>query len=210
MKELSIEEKAKRYDEAIELAKDSFNYPDYPGFIRADVVFPEIKKSEDERIRKELIDFVNSRLAGFPQCKKFIAWIEKQKESNTNTHLPSFDKAQGTPIINQCEQNPADKVEPKFRIGDVIEVKPMKCHSKIFTGKPNKIVDITEKGYILDDGKAYSIELQDGWELIRQKPAWSKEDEEMLSRCISATFDHGYLKECDWLKSLKERIINRN
>ena len=27
----------------------------------------------------------------------------------------------------------------------------------------------------------------------------------MLRRCISATFDHGYLKECDWLKSFKER-----
>ena len=40
---------------------------------------------------------------------------------------------------------------------------------------------------------------------IEQNPAWSEEDEEMLRRCISATFDHGYLKECDWLKSLKER-----
>jgi len=33
---------------------------------------------EDEEIRKELIDFVKSRLAGFPQCEKFIAWLEKQ------------------------------------------------------------------------------------------------------------------------------------
>ena len=37
------------------IAKDSFNYPDYPGFIRADVVFPELKESEHEKIRKELI-----------------------------------------------------------------------------------------------------------------------------------------------------------
>jgi len=39
--------------------------------------FPELK-DEDERIRKELIDFVKSRLAGFPQCEKFIYWLKKQ------------------------------------------------------------------------------------------------------------------------------------
>ena len=39
----------------------------------------------------------------------------------------------------------------------------------------------------------------------KQNSIWSKEDEEMLRRCISATFDHGYLKECDWLKSFFER-----
>ena len=35
------------------------------------------------------------------------------------------------------------------------------------------------------------------------QPVWSKEDDETLCRCISATFDHGYLKECDWLKSFR-------
>ena len=45
------------------------------------------------------------------------------------------------------------------------------------------------------------------WAHIEEhNPAWSEEDEEMLRRCISATFDHGYLRECDWLKSLKDRV----
>ena len=43
-------------------------------------------------------------------------------------------------------------------------------------------------------------------DICEQKPAWSEDDEEMLRRCISATFDHGYLKECDWLKSIKDRV----
>ena len=38
---------------------------------------------------------------------------------------------------------------------------------------------------------------------VQPKQEWSEEDEEMLCRCISATFDHGYLKECNWLKSLR-------
>ena len=54
MKELSIEEKAKRSNVA-------------------DEIF--LKESEDERIRKELIGFVKSR-GGFKQ--EYIAWLEKQ------------------------------------------------------------------------------------------------------------------------------------
>lgn len=83
MKELSIEQKAKRYDEAIKLAKDSYNYPSYPGFIRADVVFPELKESEDEQHRKWILEYLYD---GFrksdeqfkDQFKCAIAWLEKQ------------------------------------------------------------------------------------------------------------------------------------
>ena len=91
MKELSIEQKAKRYDEAIKLAKDSFNYPDYPGFIRADVVFPEIKESEDERIRKELIDYHRSMAAQADDYvhEVWIAWLEKQNDNTLNTNIKS-------------------------------------------------------------------------------------------------------------------------
>ena len=57
---------------------------------------------------------------------------------------------------------------------------------------------------------AWIVKTPDGYNvaskaIFKQNPTWSKEDEEMLRRCISATFDHGYLKECDWLKSFKER-----
>lgn len=87
MKELSIEEKAKRYDEAIELAKDSFNYPDYPGFIRADVVFPELKESEDEKIRKSLIDMLKND----EKCYlKEIAWLEKQGKKEWSKEMGSL------------------------------------------------------------------------------------------------------------------------
>lgn len=43
---------------------------------------PELIEDEDEKIRKELIDFIKSRLAGFPQCEKYIAWLEKQGKLN--------------------------------------------------------------------------------------------------------------------------------
>lgn len=83
MKELSIEEKAKAYDEALEMAKKLIENEEtnVPVFYVNNIkdIFPELKESEGERIRKELIDFVKSRLAGFPDCKRFTDWLEKQK-----------------------------------------------------------------------------------------------------------------------------------
>lgn len=128
MKELlSIEEKAKRYDEAIKIAKDSFNYPDYPGFIRADVAFPELKVSEDERIRKALIQYIKDKVSVISGWRKeeLIAWLEKQrsKEENLKEHniCDTCEESNGcvTPccaklLEKQGEQRPADNVESKF------------------------------------------------------------------------------------------------
>ena len=56
-------------------------------------IFPELKESEDERIRKALIKFVKSRLAGFPECDKYIAWLEKQGEhANFRNKIQVGDK----------------------------------------------------------------------------------------------------------------------
>lgn len=92
MKELSIEKKAKRYDKAIERAEGLINFCSDSELKTLEYVFPELKESEDEKIRKELIEFVKSR-GGFKQ--EYIAWLEKQGNS-------------------------ADIVEPKFHEGEWI------------------------------------------------------------------------------------------
>ena len=99
MKELSIEEKAKRYDEAIEIAKNVHRFSsDLSEFKRMEQIFPELKESEDERIRKEIINYIKhieAQTIPEKQYDSWIAWLEKQ-----------------------CEQKPADKVEPKFNLYD--------------------------------------------------------------------------------------------
>lgn len=65
-------------EEAIQRIKD-WNLEDDDMEVLA-VVIPELKESEDERIRKELIEFVKSR-GGFKQ--EYIAWLEKQGEQKT-------------------------------------------------------------------------------------------------------------------------------
>lgn len=84
MKELSIEEKAKRYDELKVTAQGLEQDGCFDKLTLFDL-FPELKESEDERIRKELITFFQR----FPyerigndctKVKEAIAWLEKQGE----------------------------------------------------------------------------------------------------------------------------------
>ena len=169
MKQLSIEEKAKRYDEAIKLAKDSFIYPDYPGFIRADVVFPEIKESEDERIRKGILHLIGCA-SEIEWCKANVSigevqtWLEKQKERNTNTHLPSFDEAQGTPIVKQGEQKSIESM-PEFKEGDILYNKDSYASDSIFIFKG--MADKTN-AYLcyarLYDGKDFYVYSKKDWD----------------------------------------------
>lgn len=82
---MTQEEKAKAYDEAFKRAKDchtdglSLHQP-----VRDVIehIFPELKESENERIRKELICFLETEI---PQCNardKYIDWLEKLGEKN--------------------------------------------------------------------------------------------------------------------------------
>ena len=75
MKELTIEEKAKRYDKAIERAKA------YQGLMsEMEIIFPELKESEDEKIKKQIIYAIKELHVCDETKRKCIAWLEKQGE----------------------------------------------------------------------------------------------------------------------------------
>lgn len=95
MKELTIEEKANRYDKAIEIAKSKIKNDKNHVLYEDDIIeiFPELKELRNESIRKELIDFVKSRLAGFPQCEQYIDWLEKQHDDKNISLLEVKAKA---------------------------------------------------------------------------------------------------------------------
>ena len=88
---MTQEEKAKAYDEALEQAKRwhkafvmGHNYPATDIKVSYEIMFPELKESEDERIRKELIAFLKYYHTGQGNCVVYdddwIAWLEKQGE----------------------------------------------------------------------------------------------------------------------------------
>lgn len=138
MKKPSIEEKAKAYDEAIERAK----HYDGDAYIAPkrviEEIFPELKESEDERIRKALVEHFKwnvQRILNEFDNKDVLAWLEKQGKQKTVDEIAEKvckDKASATALLKstgimnekgelaeqyrQDEQKPTDKVKPKFKI----------------------------------------------------------------------------------------------
>ena len=84
MKDLTIEEKAQRYDEALEKLRGLLEgiREEKCEIMEEDItkIFPELKESEDERIRKEIIAVFKGQTAFTTEedGKKYIAWLEKQ------------------------------------------------------------------------------------------------------------------------------------
>lgn len=89
---MTQEEKAKAYDEALERARKIHDeivnneVIGFPGQITD--IFPELRESEDERIRKELIKEFEAKLhkcfewkEGIPN-RRVLDWLEKQKEQD--------------------------------------------------------------------------------------------------------------------------------
>ena len=80
MKELSINEKAKAYDEAIERAKKMY------GNEIAEEIFHELKEDDDERIKKNCIHFLELQKqhhAATFEIEECIAWLERQGKKSS-------------------------------------------------------------------------------------------------------------------------------
>ena len=90
---ITIEQKAQRYDEALEIAKTLYgsSEPMSGCNVIIETLFPELKESEDEKIRKGIIDFLwkekiflqeaHSSVENNPKYRfvmDAIAWLEKQ------------------------------------------------------------------------------------------------------------------------------------
>lgn len=110
-------------EEAIKIVKS--HYPANKQMLNEALEFliPELKETEDEKIRKDLITFLDEiwhlgKNANFDKwdksdCSNWIAWLEKQGEQK------SQGKSALEPIKEENVDN-ANKVEPKFKVGDWI------------------------------------------------------------------------------------------
>ena len=142
MKELSTEEKARAYDEAINRMKH-YVVDEY-GCSRIKVadVFPELKESEDERIRKELIraftvtaDKRDYEIYGNGiTYKQVLAWLEKQSTPQVRTGLEWVNT-----IDDACDK----RYSEEYAHGEY-------CHEQSFKWGFQEGVDWLEKHPICD------------------------------------------------------------
>ena len=113
---MTREEKARAYDEALERAK-SFQQKyggDYAGYI-----FPELRESEDERIRKELINFILYKAKGVSEEQEhsWVVYLEKQKEQKpTNSEKPKEWNEEDVAMIKRV----IERIEAEIQYGDAL------------------------------------------------------------------------------------------
>ncbi len=206
MKELSIEQKAKRYDEAIKKAESLYKAaePMSGCNVIIETLFPELKESEDEKHRKWILEYLYDGLRKSDeqfkgQFKCAIAWLEKQGEPQGKSAL---EAAKEEKVDNQNCAKPNDKVEPKFKVGDKIV--------STISGIPYCITEVCNGHYATDTGCIIMFCSQDNFKIYKQKPAWSEEDERMLESVIwhlrnsvnNGDVYHSADELEDWLKSL--------
>lgn len=158
-------------EEAIEIVKEFINgtclhLVDQEAL---ETLIPELRESEDERIRKEMIEFLNQYkedgLRGV-DITPWISYLEKQKE-----------------------QKPEIRVKiPKFRVGDIIQHIPLEKWDS-----SKKIVSIDEHGYNYNlshlgdtvSGGAIGFAFENDYELVEQKPSEWSGPKEFISDTIS-------------------------
>jgi hypothetical protein len=208
MKELSIEEKAQHYDEALERYKAKQEYESQKVHEFIEYLFPELKESEDEKIRKVLYKRIirydpNNEILikeeGISQ-KQFLAWLEKQGKQNFYT----------SETMNEKED-----FDNSF-------TRMMEKEQKPWSEKDENMIEDTiqfiEKGWT-DNGKSHLIpwlKSLKGKLQPQPKQEWSKLDnriEDCIGMCLTDISEKRFddfktsLKEClDWLHSLKDRI----
>ena len=108
-------------------------------------------------------------------------------------------------IEEQGEKKPVDEVKPKFKVGDTI-TDPT---DSTFTFHINAIKD---GKYMESDIDWVLINKADSdYELVEQKPAWTKWDEERYLSCLKK-LSTGNIEQPEtvntvWFKSLKDRVF---
>lgn len=132
MKELSIEEKAKAYDKAIERA-NSLLSGNQLGNAWIYKLLPELAESEDERIReelKEVLDIclnVRPQIIKEPQYLKFINWLEKQGEQPKKHDVCDNCEQQGS-CVSPCPMKLVEKHGEQNLVKHFCDCVHVGCH----------------------------------------------------------------------------------
>ena len=174
-------EKAKAYDEALERAKSKIKNDKDHVLYEDDIIelFPALKESEDERIRKVIYELVEAQptkeFIGDVRKDDCLAWLKKQREQE---HV----------------------IIPKFKIGDVI------CHKN--SSAPFTITGISNERY-LGNGWSLPFSADKDYDLVEQKPWSEEDERIIIQIKIALgdfypTSETDKIK--NWFKSLKDRV----
>jgi hypothetical protein len=175
--------------------------------------FPELKESEDERIRGKIIATIHLYY-GEPledEAKEMIAWLEKHGEQKPVFEMKTPEESLGidsdtyNKVVDECiygEQKPADA-----DLKDIVDKEANSIWKEINTGGSHSIIDSFNQFYGICMQVAEAV-------VDYQKPAWSEEDEKYwsiviaeFSKCVGKSVSKDEWMRCnDWLNSLRNKV----
>ena len=108
----------KEYKEALARARDVYTYycDDREQLRKIESIFPVLKESEDERIKREIIEYIKTGT----YHNDWVAWLEKQeqvKDSANFQHENKMCKENGDSLTNEDE---AVRKELLAVVGDLV------------------------------------------------------------------------------------------
>lgn len=216
MKELSIEEKAKRYDESIARAKKLMETCDSAAVVGwCEYIFKELRESEDEKIRKSLIQGFNECLDSssyLKNAKKYwygiaiddiLTWLEKQGDKPLNDADEDIVEAvKDTSVL--------DMVEPKFKAGQwiidtqdggILHINKALEYAYEVTNLKGGVYQISRcsietsyKPWIIQDAKDGDVLFSPSHNLL-----WLHKDEELCHVCINLNYNDSLSIETDFV-----------
>lgn len=183
----------KKYKEALERAKRFMSIrgvsPEEDPFVVAkelcEEIFPELAETEDERIRKWLIDHIRTvaeyYIPNLDSRKIILAWLEKQKEPHYTKRNALFDKC-----VENCDPKVMKEVSDKVDEMLGKEQKPVEWSEEDEKMRWNLINAFTDKNNSKVDEfmglRASKAEILDFLKSLR--PSW-KPSEEQMDRLVS-------------------------
>ena len=220
MKELSIEEKAKAYDEAIKIANEYFDSP--RTCIDIDVLpklFPELKESEDgdEKVRKALIKLVTNHasmdlfIEYDIHLDEALSWLEKQGENTYNKELSELLHKVICRFINDLDIPYSDRKKVSMEIVPYVERIEKQGEQKPADKVEPKFKDgdwVTSDGesvfHVKIDNNKYQLETLGGtschfsYEIIERKfRLWTIQDAKVGDVLVNQNGEMPFIfKEC--------------
>lgn len=228
----------KKYKEALEVAKRKLCF-DKAGMVDSftpnDIyeMFPELKESEDEKIRKELIGFLRNIPNSNYTCEEMALWLEKQgTRPRYNIGDIICDKSYTT--LNKDAQPNMEIVDIKngmyicdkgsFPVSqqNEYELVSKKIDTKLNDDSVSNELREASFAHARKEIKNPTCPDNEEFELVytfeegakwndTQKSAWSDEDEEMLDEIIdflengTVKIQHDLSLYASWLKSLRSQ-----
>ena len=224
---MTIEDKAERYDELLkklQKAKEDNDVCDERYCCVIDDIVPELKDSEDERIRKKLIEAVKGDMVvgGTKDKQLAIAWLEKKGESKPIGKLQLSEELYEH-IRNTCDC--IDNAYSTATLSDMIDYlstaqRSAKSAFDMIEKQGEKNPYKEDFGDLLMDVKFGIVPSQKQDEQILansaktckdEQKSWSEVDNFMYNKIKNLLTDISLAPEAinslfDWLKDLKDRV----